>query len=98
LSRLRDTLALLPQLQADLRALQTPHMQDVARRIAEHPELAELLTRAIIESPPVVMRDGGVIAEGFDAELDELRAISANAGDYLLQLEQRERDTTGIPH
>jgi DNA mismatch repair protein MutS len=96
LSRLRDTLALLPQLQADLRALHTPHMQEVARRIAEHPELADLLTRAIIESPPVVMRDGGVIAEGFDADLDELRAISANAGDYLLQLEQRERDTTGI--
>jgi DNA mismatch repair protein MutS len=51
LSRLRDTLALLPQLQADLRALHTPHMQEVARRIAEHPELADLLTRAIIESP-----------------------------------------------
>lgn len=96
LSRLRDTLNLLPQLQADLRALQTPHMQDIARRIAEHPTLADLLTRAIIESPPVVMRDGGVIAEGFDADLDELRTISTNAGDYLLQLEQREREATGI--
>lgn len=96
LSRLRDTLALLPQLQADLRQFQCTHLQETARHISEYPELSELLTRAIIEAPPVVMRDGGVIAEGFDAELDELRAISVNAGDYLLQLEQRERELTGI--
>ncbi len=97
LSRLRDTLALLPQLQADLRAFTAPHLQVLARQISEYPALCDLLTRAVIETPPVVMREGGVIAPGFDAELDELRAISANAGDYLLQLEQRERETTGIP-
>ncbi|MDQ8037327.1 MAG: DNA mismatch repair protein MutS [Pedobacter sp.] len=96
LSRLRDTLALLPQLQADLRGFSGAHLATLARNIREYPELSELLTRAIIEVPPVVMREGGVIAEGFDAELDELRAISSNAGDYLLQLEQRERETTGI--
>lgn len=96
LSRLRDTLALLPQLQADLRGLQTPQLRELSQRISEYPELVDLLTRAVIETPPVVLRDGGVIAQGFDAELDELRAISANAGDYLLQLEQRERETTGI--
>lgn len=96
LSRLRDTLALLPQLQSELRSLQTPHIRELSQLIGEHPALSELLTRAIIEVPPLVLRDGGVIAEGYDAELDELRAISANAGDYLLQLEQRERETTGI--
>ncbi|MDP2228307.1 MAG: DNA mismatch repair protein MutS, partial [Moraxellaceae bacterium] len=96
LSRLRDTLALLPQLQADLRAFNAPHLQALAQQIREYPELCALLQHAIIETPPVVLRDGGVIAEGFDADLDELRAISSNAGDYLLQLEQRERDTTGI--
>ncbi len=96
LSRLRDTLALLPQLQADLRGFSGAHLCTLARNIREYPELADVLTRAIIETPPVVMREGGVIAPGFDAELDELRAISSNAGDYLLQLEQRERETTGI--
>lgn len=96
LSRLRDTLALLPRLQAELRELQTPHLRELLQRIGEQPELTDLLTRAVIEVPPLVLRDGGVIAEGYDAELDELRAISANAGDYLLQLEQRERETTGI--
>ena len=54
-----------------------------------------LLTSAI-ETPPVVIRDGGVIAAGFDQELDELRGISENAGDYLDEIEQRERETTGL--
>lgn len=96
LSRLRDTLALLPQLQAGLHSFQSTHLQQLARGISEYPELADLLHRAIIESPPVVMREGGVIADGFDAELDELRSLSANAGDYLLALEQREREASGI--
>ncbi len=96
LSRLRDTLAVLPQLQADLRGFQTAHLREMARHISEHPSLHDLLNRAIIEMPPMIMREGGVIAPGFDAELDELRAISVNAGDYLLQLEQREREATGI--
>jgi DNA mismatch repair protein MutS len=96
LSRLRDTLAMLPQLQTDLRQFQSAHLQSLARNISEYPELTDLLQRAIIETPPVVMREGGVIADGFDAELDELRSLSSNAGDYLLQLEQREREASGI--
>lgn len=96
LSRLRDTLALLPRLQAELRALKSEHIKELAHHIGEYPVLVELLDRAIVDTPPLVLRDGGVIAAGFDAELDELRAISANAGDYLLQLEQREREATGI--
>jgi len=96
LSRLRDTLALLPGLQSDLRVFQSQHLCKLARDIGEYPALTALLTKAIVETPPLVLRDGGVIAPGFDAELDELRAISANAGDFLLQLEQREREATGI--
>ena len=46
---------------------------------------------AVRDNPPVVIRDGGVIADGYDTELDELRQLSSNAGDYLLQIEQRER-------
>jgi len=55
-----------------------------------------LLAKAIRENPPVVLRDGGVIAEGHDAELDELRGLSTNADDFLTQLEQREKQATGI--
>ena len=64
--------------------------------LPDYPELTTLLAEAIIDNPPVLIRDGGVIAEGYDAELDELRCISENAGAYLLELEQRERDATGL--
>src|SRR5690606_39361927 len=67
------------------------------RQIGTFPELVDLLTRAIVENPPVVIREGGVIAPGYDAELDDLRNISTNAGDYLVELERRERERTGIP-
>ena len=57
---------------------------------------AALLARAIAAEPAAQVRDGGVIATGFDAELDELRAIDANCGEFLVALEARERERTGI--
>ncbi len=97
LSRLREVFAELPALQDSMATLQAPKLRQLADDIRDFPELHDLLQRAIIENPPVVIRDGGVLAEGFDAELDELRAISTNAGDYLLKLEIQEREATGIP-
>lgn len=97
LSRLREVFAELPHLQQQLQNTNTDKLIHLKEDIREFPELYDLLQRAIIDNPPVVIREGGVIAEGFDAELDELRAISTNAGDYLLQLELKEREATGIP-
>jgi len=65
-------------------------------RLGLHPDLLALLQRAILENPPVLIRDGGVIAKGYDSELDELRELSENAGQFLLDLEQRERERSGI--
>ena len=96
LERLRDSLAVLPELQRQLESTEAPLINQLAEQISEFPEISALLARAIIDNPPVVIRDGGVIAEGYDAELDELRNISENAGDYLLQLEQKERQRTGV--
>ncbi len=96
LARLRDALLLLPELQQLLAAIDNTQIQQLAQGISEHPALSTLLTQAIVDNPPVVIRDGGVIAQGYDAELDELRALSQNAGDYLVQLEQRERERTGL--
>ena len=96
LSRLREVFAELPDLQQAMAILQTPKLRALAEHISEFPVLHDVLVRAIIDNPPVVIREGGVLAEGFDAELDELRAISTNAGDYLLQLEMKEREATGI--
>ncbi len=67
-----------------------------ACRAGDYPELCALLGSAIIENPPVVIRDGGVIADGYDEQLDELRQISTNAGDFLLDIEKREKQATGI--
>ncbi|MDP0562016.1 MAG: DNA mismatch repair protein MutS [Candidatus Endonucleobacter sp. (ex Gigantidas childressi)] len=96
IARLRDALAQLPELQYSLNKLNNPHTHRLAEGISEHPELVTLLTKAIISDPPVVIRDGGVIAEGYDGELDDLRAISLNAGDYLVKLEAREREQTRL--
>lgn len=96
LARLRDSLAILPDLHATLTDTLAPRLAQLGKDIATFPELVTLLKRAIIENPPVVIREGGVIAVGFDSELDELRAISTNAGGYLIELEKREREASGI--
>lgn len=98
LARLRDALAALPQLQGAMTELEVPHLQTLAENIRTYPELADLLARAIIDNPPAVIRDGGVIKTGYDAELDELQALSENAGQYLMDLETREKARTGLPN
>ena len=96
LTRLLSSLAALPALRSELAACDAPRVQELVRQAGDYPQLCELLLRAIVDNPPVVIRDGGVIADGYDQELDELRQISSNAGDYLLEIEQRERTATGI--
>lgn len=96
LSRLGASLAAFPEIQMLIGKSDNGHLKQLAATVSEFPELVATLERAIIENPPVVMRDGGVIAEGFDSELDELRNISSNAGDFLVQLEARERERSGI--
>ena len=96
LARLRDALAALPRLQDAMAGLDTPHLAELAVNIRTYPELADLLQRAIIDNPPAVIRDGGVLKTGYDAELDELQSISENAGQYLMDLEAREKARTGL--
>lgn len=96
LARLRDALAALPELQRGMTELEAPHLGELAASIRTYPELADLLARAIIDNPPAVIRDGGVIKRGYDAELDELQTLSENAGQYLMDLETREKERTGL--
>jgi len=95
-ARLKLALNALPELQASLAPYSASLLASLATTISTYPELATLLDRAIIDNPPVVIRDGGVIAPGYNADLDELRDLSQGATDYLHQLEQREREATGI--
>jgi DNA mismatch repair protein MutS len=96
LSAMRDTLALLPQIQS-LLGLDSPALLAIRDACTPLPEQHALLLRAIRLEPAAVLREGGVIADGFDAELDELRTLTENAGAFLLDLETRERERTGIP-
>ena len=96
LVQLRDGLSVLPALTPLLTTFIAWRLQHNAAHLKPKPQLHDLLSRAIIESPPMLIRDGGVIAEGFDVELDELRNISENTSQYLLDLEQRERKQSGM--
>lgn len=96
LSTLRDSLKVTPELNSILNQLDNPLIETLRTGIDEHQELVALLDSAIIENPPVLIRDGGVIAEGFDEDLDELRNLSKNSDQYLLDLETREKARTGI--
>lgn len=96
LARLRDSLAVLPELARCLADYEPEALQQLARNTQPYPDLSDQLQRAIIENPPAVIREGGVIAVGYDDELDDLRGISENAAEYLVRLEQEERAATGL--
>ena len=96
LSRLCASLAEFPQIQSLCQSLISGQIKFLQSKIGEFPKLVALLESAICENPPMVIREGGVIADGYNKELDELRNISANAGDYLVKLETDERERTGI--
>ncbi|ACB33450.1 DNA mismatch repair protein MutS [Leptothrix cholodnii SP-6] len=95
LAGLRETLAHLPTLRGQV-PNGAPLLADLHAALTPDASIAELLQRAVAEEPAVLLRDGGVIAAGFDADLDELRAIATNCDAFLLDLEARERERTGI--
>jgi DNA mismatch repair protein MutS len=95
LSGLRGTLQQLPALR-DAAPRGSALLDELQQGLHPSPQLEALLQQAVAEEPAVLLRDGGVIARGYDAELDELRAISQNCDDFLLALEARERERTGI--
>ncbi len=97
LSGLRDSLALLPGLQAGILPLDSTRLKQISTALQAPDELPAMLQNALKAEPASVLRDGGVIADGFDVELDELRAIQNNCGEFLVALEGRERSRTGIP-
>lgn len=96
LIQLRDTIALIPKIQAALTSNQSALIQELKEKLTPLPVLEELLNQAMIDNPPVLIRDGGVFAKGFDKELDELRELSENAAVKLLHLEEEEKKQCGL--
>lgn len=96
LVQLRRTLELLPELQAAIQDNKSAKIQQLNKSLNPLPNLCEILTAAIVAQPPALIRDGGVIAEGFDEELDELRRLNETATDKLLDLENEEKQRSGL--
>ncbi|HET8701388.1 MAG TPA: DNA mismatch repair protein MutS [Nitrococcus sp.] len=96
LTGLRMALHRVPEIHAALNECGAPRLTELAAALGDHSETLDLLGRALADNPPVLIRDGGIIAEGYDPPLDELRGLWRNADQYLLELEARERKATGI--
>jgi DNA mismatch repair protein MutS len=98
----RDVLALsaslrkLPALRSALTHFPADRLQTLHAAIDELADLRERIDRTIVSEPPISLSDGGVIENGVDPQLDELRALSRNSKQFLAQIEQRERQRTGI--
>ena len=96
LTRLRTALEQIEPIKSLIHTKTSSNLTALSAQISDFSAQIELLQKAIIETPPLLIRDGGVIAEGYNAELDEWRTLSAGATQYLENLEQRERESTGI--
>lgn len=96
LARMRHAFQQLPELHAQLETVDSAPVQALRKKMGDFAELRDLTERAIIDAPPVLVRDGGVIAPGYHEELDEWRALADGATDYLDRLEIRERERTGL--
>ncbi|EJS92443.1 DNA mismatch repair protein MutS [Pectobacterium wasabiae] len=96
LARMRHAFQQFPAIREQLAPLETDSVRRLVSLIGQFDELRDLLERAVVEAPPVLVRDGGVIAPGYHAELDEWRALADGASDYLDRLEIREREKLGL--
>ncbi len=94
--QLRSALRKLPDIMTACQQLTMPIWDQLSRDLDGFAPLYQELCQAIIDNPPVTIRDGGVIAEGHEEELDNLRSLSQNAGQFLIDLETQEREQTGI--
>jgi DNA mismatch repair protein MutS len=96
LAALRESLRRLPDVAARAASVESAPVRDLLAEIDGLPEVSDLLARAVVDEPPLSLREGGLIADGFDTDLDELRGISRGGKGWIAQLEADERERTGI--
>ncbi|MEA3290694.1 MAG: DNA mismatch repair protein MutS, partial [Pseudomonadota bacterium] len=97
LVRLRDALGWLPEINAQLREFDTSLLQVLREHMPPFPDLHQLLQRGVMDEPAAIIRDGGVIRQGYDEDLDRYRSLQQDSGAHLMQLEVQERQRTGVP-
>ena len=93
---IRNSLAELPALKKALASSREPYLKSLADDIAESTLLRDLIAKSIVDNPPLSVRDGGIIRERYNSEIDELRAISTKGKDFIAEMESRERKRTNI--
>ena len=96
LRQLALALTRVPEIRNSLQQVDSPLLASLVERVNDHSREKNLLQKALVDNPPMLITHGGVIAEGYDDELDDLRAIAQNADQYLVDLEKREKERTGI--
>jgi len=96
LVRLREALQAIPDLKNQLSNCDSPLLSDISHNLSADPKWVEELEVAVKDNPPAIIREGGVIADGYDEQLDELRGLDSNASDFLSAMEKEERDRTGL--
>lgn len=93
---IKSSVASLPSLRNALAGSQNPYLKTLAGEIADLSSMKTLIDSALVDSPPITARDGGIIRDGYDREVDELRKISSSGKDFITELETREKQKTGI--
>ncbi|MBM4128852.1 MAG: DNA mismatch repair protein MutS [Nitrospira sp.] len=93
---IKNSLTQLPKIKRSLSSSKNVYLKTISDDLSEFTRLRELIDRAIVESPPMSLRDGGIIRDGFSREVDELRSVSIRGKDFIAELEHKERQRTGI--
>jgi DNA mismatch repair protein MutS len=93
---IKHSLTNLPKIKKSLGSSKNPHLKSIADDISEFSSMKELIEKSIIDNPPISLRDGGIIKEGYHADIDELRNISKKGKSFIAELEQKEKQITGI--
>ncbi|MCR5787251.1 MAG: DNA mismatch repair protein MutS [Acholeplasmatales bacterium] len=96
LVQLRHSLSCIPALKADVAKLDVAGSQGLSDSLNCHTELFELLEKALVENPPLTVKEGGMIKEGYNAELDQIKSISKNSKEWIANYEKTEQERTGI--
>jgi DNA mismatch repair protein MutS len=93
---LKESLELYPRVKDLIEECESNIISNISKNIGDFSEIVQIIDKAIVENPPATMDQGGIIRKGYSQELDELREISLGGKNWLLQLEQREKEKTGI--
>ena len=93
---IKTSVAVFPKIKKSLNSSRNPYLKSVAEEISDSGHVKELIEKSIVDSPPMTLRDGGIIKDGYNADIDELRSLSKKGKDFIAELEQREKQRTGI--